>query len=127
MQPMDSHSRNAMSTDGSAQLLFAGQPLAHDSAALHVTGWADYTDDMAPLLGEAHAAVVASECAHAESIQLIASQRLECRASCVCCLPMTCLVRSISATLRPETLCSQAVLSSTSRSRSLLWLPRTNS
>ena len=65
MQPMDSHSRNAMSTDGSAQLLFAGQPLAHDSAALHVTGWADYTDDMAPLLGEAHAAVVASECAHA--------------------------------------------------------------
>ncbi len=42
-----------------------GKPHAHESAALHVSGQAAYTDDLAPLHGTLHAALGLSQQAHA--------------------------------------------------------------
>ena len=55
-------------------LLSVGRALAHESAALHVSGSAEFTDDVREPRGLLHAAVGMSENAHAviESINLIA-------------------------------------------------------
>ena len=42
-----------------------GQPIGHDSATLHVTGRANYTDDLPELRGTLYAAVGQSARAHA--------------------------------------------------------------
>ncbi|WBU59852.1 xanthine dehydrogenase molybdopterin binding subunit [Paracoccus albus] len=42
----------------------AHQPIAHESARLHVTGRADYTDDLREPAGTLHAALGLSQCAH---------------------------------------------------------------
>ncbi|MFD1796580.1 xanthine dehydrogenase molybdopterin binding subunit [Paracoccus aurantiacus] len=42
----------------------AHQPIAHESAKLHVTGRADYTDDLREPKGTLHAALGLSKCAH---------------------------------------------------------------
>ncbi len=47
-----------------------GQPIGHDSAALHVTGRAHYTDDLPELRGTLYAAVGQSERAHARILSI---------------------------------------------------------
>ena len=47
-----------------------GQPLAHESAHLHVAGEASYVDDLRELAGTAHAALGLSERAHARILAL---------------------------------------------------------
>ena len=49
---------------------FHGQPLAHESAHLHVAGEAAYVDDLRELAGTAHAALGLSEHAHARIVTL---------------------------------------------------------
>ena len=45
-----------------------GQEIAHESARLHVTGAATYTDDLPELAGTLYAALVLSPVAHGELI-----------------------------------------------------------
>ena len=49
---------------------FRGQPLAHESAHLHVAGEATYVDDLRELAGTAHAALGLSDHAHARIVAL---------------------------------------------------------
>ncbi|TKW65574.1 MAG: xanthine dehydrogenase molybdopterin binding subunit [Paracoccus denitrificans] len=48
----------------------AHQPIAHESARLHVTGRADYTDDLREPTGTLHAALGLSKCAHGRIVSL---------------------------------------------------------
>ncbi|MEL6870472.1 MAG: xanthine dehydrogenase molybdopterin binding subunit [Pseudomonadota bacterium] len=52
----------------------AGTPLAHDSAALHVSGGAIYTDDLPEPRGLLHAAFGVSERAHAQLVDIDLSE-----------------------------------------------------
>ena len=56
--------KNLLPTSGLQQ----GQEIAHESARLHVTGGATYTDDMPELAGTLYAALVLSPVAHGELI-----------------------------------------------------------
>ena len=49
---------------------FAGAPLPHDSAHLHVSGRAPYTDDIPEVRGTLHAAIGMSERAHARLVNV---------------------------------------------------------
>ncbi len=55
-----------MKKDGQATPGAIGQPLAHESAHLHVTGAAPYTDDLPELAGTLHAALGLSPLAHGQ-------------------------------------------------------------
>ncbi|NVH75564.1 xanthine dehydrogenase molybdopterin binding subunit [Paraburkholderia sp. JPY432] len=61
--------RDATPNDGSSSASI-GVPLPHESAALHVSGEATYTDDIAELHGTLHAALGLSRHAHARIVSM---------------------------------------------------------